>query len=108
MFDIHKITGHLTGFVETKIELLKLEAKEKISEFLVKAILVGVISLLIFLALLLALIGASISINILVESQYLGYLITSGALVIIILCLSLFLDKKRISDNIKDKLKDNE
>lgn len=108
MFDIHKITSHLTGFVETKIELLKLEAKEKLSEFIIKAIVIGVISLLIFLALLLALIGASISINILVESQYLGYLITSGALVIIILCLSLFLDKKRISDNIKDKLKDDE
>jgi len=103
VFDIHKITSHLTGFVETKIELLKLEASEKLSAFITKAIIFSVIVLFIFLALLLALIGASIKINLLLESQYLGYLVTAGILFIIILCLGLFLDKEAIAENLKQK-----
>lgn len=102
MFDIHKLTSHLTGFVETKIEILKLEAKERLSEFIVKAILIGIITLFIFIALLLALIGLSIKLNLLLQSAYLGYLITAASLIIVILCLVLFLDKDRIAQNLKN------
>ncbi len=103
MFDIHKITSHLKGFVETKIELLKLDAREKVSAFIAKAIIFSMMVLFIFLALLLALIGASIKINLLLESRYLGYLVTAGILFIIILCLGLFLDKKAVGENLKQK-----
>lgn len=75
LFDIDKIIDTFTGFLETKIELMKLDAKDEMSALIAKSMVFLTISIMALLAVLFLSLGMSTILNSYLESDYLGFLI---------------------------------
>jgi hypothetical protein len=105
-FKVDSLISNLTGYVETRVEILKLEAKEEISKQAANAAVYGVIGLLfavvlVFFSVAIALIiGESLG-------NFAGFLIVSGFYLIVGVVLLLNRDKliKSIESKISLKLK---
>lgn len=91
----------LTGYIETKVELTKIEAKEAISKIAAKIILY--LSLFIILQFTIAFISLTVGlvINHAFDSRYMGFLIVTA--VYILLMVIMFLKKDAILKNISEK-----
>ena len=74
LFDFNKIMEAFTGFVETKVELWKLEAKEEIGVLIAKMLLVMFIALFATLMLLFFTLGLAYWLNYLLESSFMGFI----------------------------------
>jgi uncharacterized membrane protein YqjE len=92
-FKLDKLLENLTGYIETQVELIKLDVKEQAEEsalrliqLLIMLIVLGVF--IVFFSLTLA-----VAVNILTESPYIGY-ITISFTYLGVLIFVLF-DKKR-------------
>ncbi|OEK03139.1 hypothetical protein BFP97_17140 [Roseivirga sp. 4D4] len=101
LFDLDKLVDTLTGFLETKIELLKLDAQEESTKLIAKAVVSLMIAVLCLMALLLISIGLSNVLNSYLESNFLGYIIV-GALY---LCFAgiVYFRRKSLLNQIKAK-----
>lgn len=75
LFDLEKLIDTLTGFLETKIELIKLDAKEEISGLIAKALVFVLLSIFALLAILFLSISLSVVLNSYLESGYLGFVV---------------------------------
>lgn len=96
IFRVKNIINALIGFIETKVELYKIQFKEEIAKALSILILVLMMSMaglffLLFLSLFL-----STLLNEILDSYYLGYLLLT--LVYLVIGILLFLKRKIISD----------
>lgn len=112
IFKLDKLTEHITGYVETEIELLKLEIREKTEEFLQKIIILAIAGVFIFLFLILFSVGLSLLLNNVLESNYLGFFIISFFYVFLSAILiirkknkfnSVFLKKRELSNDDREK-----
>ncbi len=75
LFDLEKLIDTFTGFLETKIELIKLDAREELTGLVAKALVFFVLMLLGLMAMIFLSFGLSTVLNVYLESRYLGYLI---------------------------------
>ncbi|MDB4447778.1 phage holin family protein [Roseivirga sp.] len=91
LFDFDKLVETLTGYLETKIELLKLDAKEELSGFIAKSLIFLFVLVFAFLTLLLFSLGLSSVLNSYLGSSYLGFLIVG----VIYLTLALLVYSQR-------------
>jgi len=82
LFDIDKLLDTLTGYLETKLEIFKLDLKEEIASIISKIIIYLIIGLLGIIALAFTLLAVAEFLNDYFESSYIGYLINVGFLVI--------------------------
>lgn len=83
MIDFDKLLDSLSGYLETKIELIKLDIEHEVQKLITKAVLIVFMGLAISLAVVLLSIGASLLINELLESEFLGFVIISGGYLLI-------------------------
>lgn len=96
IFRVKNIINALIGFIETKVELYKIQFKEEIAKAISILILVLMMSMaglffLLFLSLFL-----STLLNEILDSYYLGYLILT--LIYLVIGILVFLKRKIISD----------
>jgi hypothetical protein len=94
----------LTGYIETKVELTRIEAKETISKIAAKIMLY--ISLFILLQFTIAFISLTVGtiLNEILDSRFAGFAIVSGLYLLIIIIM--FLKKDAILKNISEKTLD--
>lgn len=82
------IINNLSGYVETRVALVKIEIREEVAAILSKALMVMVVSMIGFLCLLFLCIGLANYLNVVLESEFGGYMIIAlffGLLLVILL-----------------------
>ncbi|MFZ5999868.1 MAG: phage holin family protein [Bacteroidota bacterium] len=106
---LENLVSSLTGYVETKVALVKMEIREEVAHVVSKGIVMLVLSLFGFLFLLFASIGIAKYLNTFFEGDYAGFLIVGGffglLLLIIVLFKNTFLHafEKQIKENFRKK-----
>ncbi|WP_155211038.1 phage holin family protein [Fulvivirga aurantia] len=104
MFNLDKIKDDFIGYAETKIELLKLELKEEIARAMAKLLIQMLLGICLLIALILLSIAASIKINQLLDSAFLGYLVVAFIYITFVLTFYLFVDRNKLHKTISDKI----
>ncbi|MDN5203954.1 phage holin family protein [Fulvivirgaceae bacterium BMA10] len=106
-----KFIKNLIGFVETKIELLKLDVREEISKVLAKLIAIIVLLLLCFLMIIFLSLALGNYLNDILESSFLGYLIVAAVYLILIAIMNFLKNsgsfKKMIDKQVKKMVSKN-
>jgi Putative Actinobacterial Holin-X, holin superfamily III len=101
---LDNLMEHLSGYVETKVALAKLEIREEVAHVVAR----GIISLIVLLFGLLFLVFLSLALarylNTLFANEFAGYLIVGGAFGLIFLILLTF--RKSILHSLEKKLKE--
>jgi uncharacterized membrane protein YqjE len=103
--------SNLSGYVESKVELVKLEIREDVARLLSKSIVYGVIILLAFLFLIFFSIGIAQYMNTFFEDSFAGYLIVALVYAITFFLFLLFRKsiyksfERRFSEMIRSKEK---
>ena len=80
ILDPNGLVDNLYKYVQTNIEIAKVEIQEKIEDTIKKVALVAILAIICTLFLIFLLITLSSFLNEILESQYLGYLIITGIL----------------------------
>lgn len=106
LFDLDKLVNTLSGFIETRIELLKIDAKESLTVVVTKIVTLSLISVTGLFILFFLLMGLSGLLNQLLESQYLGYVIVAGFFVLVLLIILAL--KEKIGDKIREQISEIE
>lgn len=75
ILDLDKLIDALTGYIETKIELLQLDLKEELTSVMAQVVAVGAIVVSSLVAFLFLFLGLAALLNQLLESSFLGYFI---------------------------------
>lgn len=86
---VDKLIESLTGYLETRVELIKLEIREEFAGFMVKTVMVVMVLMLAMFLVFFAGIGASLWLNGLLGSTYLGWLIVGGIFLLKIISILL-------------------
>jgi hypothetical protein len=105
-FKVDSLISNLTGYVETRVEILKIEAKEEISKQLSNAAVYGAIGFLFVLVLLFLSTAVALTIGERI-GNFAGFSIVAGFYLIVAIVLLLNREKliKKIEANIALKLK---
>ena len=106
LFDIDKLLDTLTGYLETKLEIFKLDLKEEIATTLSKVVIYVIIGLLAIIALAFALFALAAFLNDYLESSYIGYLINVAILVLF--GVLLYFNKKKIGHAIWKRIEEED
>ncbi len=77
-FNIDSIIDNLSGYIEKKIALLKIELKEDLAVAGAKILIMLVLALFMFMIILFLSIGAGVLLNMVLENDYLGFFIVAG------------------------------
>lgn len=75
MFKIDNLMESLTGYIEAKVELIKIDIKQEGARLIATAIIYTFMTLLALLALISLTIGLGALLNKAFDSEYLGYLL---------------------------------
>jgi uncharacterized membrane protein YqjE len=75
---LDSLIQNITGFVETRIELMKIEIREDIAKAVSRGILMGAFFLVGFLFLIFFSLGLAAFLNTFFEQQYIGQWIVAG------------------------------
>ena len=78
LFNFDSILESLSGYIENRIELFKLEVKDEASRAIAKLIVLLILNLLLLLVLLFASAGAAMWLNHVLDHDYWGYMIVAG------------------------------
>jgi len=98
IFRLKNIINALIGFIETKVDLYKIQFKEEIAKALSVLVLVIIFSMIGLLFILSFSQFISELLNNLLGSQYFGYLIV--AFLYVIIGFIVYLNRKKISDSV--------
>ncbi len=102
IIDIDKLLDSLSGYLETKIELIKLDIESEVHKIVAKAIIILLIAATVSLAIILLSMGLSMLLNAALESSFLGYIIVSG--VYILFGLIVYLRRDKIYQSVMDSI----
>jgi len=92
---LDNLVGSLTGYLETRVELIRLEIREETARILSYALMIGLLLLLGILFILFVSIGLANYLNDFFNSSSSGYWIVAG--IYGLPCLLIFLLRKNIS-----------
>lgn len=84
-FRLDSLTEDLSGYVEARVELLKIEVREEVAKALTRAMVIGAIVLLGVLCLLFVSLGAALFINQYFVDTYAGFFLVGGFYLILLL-----------------------
>lgn len=102
LFDLDKLINTLTGYIETRIELLKLDLKEGLSVAITKLVLISLLSLFGFFVVFFVFLGLAAILNDLLESHFWGYLLVAGFFALgLFIVLAL---REKIADRIRKEI----
>lgn len=101
IFDFHKVIEAFNGFIETKVEILKLDAREEIGTLIAKLLVLLLIGLFSALVLLFLSLACAYALNDVLESTYAGLLIVGGFYLVI--SIVLYSNRKKVIHNIVEK-----
>lgn len=104
-FKIDKVLDSLTGYLDTRIQLLKVEIKEETSEFLARFLVSFALIVLIFCGVLFLSIAAALYIGSLLGSPFFGFLIVGSIYLILCILLYLLKDKLKLDERIFNQLR---
>jgi uncharacterized membrane protein len=99
---LDNLIDNLSGYVEARIDLLKIEIREDVAKVLAQGLVVGAVLLLALMFLLFFSIGLANYLNTFFTNIYAGYWIVAG--VYGIPCLVFLLFKNRISSYFEQKM----
>lgn len=99
LFDLDKLLETLTGYIETKIELLKLDAKEELSVAMARLATLLVIAASALLAVFFLSFGMAYLLNQYLDSSYLGFVFVGG--LYLILAALVYSRKEAIKSKLK-------
>jgi uncharacterized membrane protein YqjE len=77
-FRLNNFVDHLSGFVETRIALLKIEIQEEVTEIISKGLVLFLIFFFLFLFLMFLSLGLAIYLNRWFDDSYTGFLLVGG------------------------------
>ncbi|HYG37729.1 MAG TPA: phage holin family protein [Cytophagales bacterium] len=97
MLKVDNLVDNVAGYIENKIELVKLEAKETAARIIVKAILFSAIAIFSFFILIFASITAGLALNSALDSNYLGFLIVTGFYLLLLIVAFVLKNNEKIS-----------
>ncbi len=89
------LVDNLSGYVESRVELLKLEVREEMSKVVSHGLMIGVLFLLAMLFLVFLSIGLANYISFTYNTSYSGYWVVAGGYGLLFVMLLLF--RKKIS-----------
>jgi uncharacterized membrane protein YqjE len=69
---------NLTGYVEARVKLLKLEVREEVAKIMTQGLLLGLLSLVAFLFIVFISIGIALFINQYFTENYVGFVCVAG------------------------------
>ena len=101
---LDRVIDGISGYVEARLELFKVEAREEVASVLSKGILFGVLLLLFLFALLLISVAGCIFIGEVLNSYSAGFLIGGGFYILLGILLYLLKDKLKIKEKINQYL----
>ncbi|MFY0594158.1 phage holin family protein [Roseivirga sp.] len=102
ILDLDKLVSNLTGYIETKIELVQIDVKEELTEKITKLVTFAIIALFVLLSVLFLSFAISALLNDYLGYPFLGYLIV-GAFYLL-LGVVFFLLKGKVLDNVKARM----
>ena len=102
IFKVKNLFDSLMGYIDTKVELYKIQFKEEAAKALVIAVFAIIFSMIGLLLILFLSLFISEALNSLFDSRYLGYLVI--CLFYVLLAFLVYLFRDRISDEIRNKL----
>jgi len=106
ILDPNGLVDNLYEYVQTNIEIAKVEIQEKIEDTIKKVGLIAILTIIGTLFLIFLLITLSSFLNEILESQYLGYLIVTGILGIFCGLVYMKINPLLKQPNVVEKLKD--
>ncbi len=109
-FKLDSLKENLTGYVEARVELLKLEVREDVAKVITRALVLGVIFFLAFLFIIFFSLGMAHFLNRYFGENFIGFWIVAGFYLILFAVSLAF--KKQLFQNLerlfKDRLKHKE
>lgn len=105
---IDSIIEHLTGIIEARVELAKIEIKEEVSKIGARIIAGVVFAFLAVMIIILLSISVAAWINFMLESGYWGYFIVTGFYLLTLILLIAFKVHIRLQKKIESALIDSE
>ena len=99
-FKLDRVIDGISGYVETRLELFKLEAREEMASITAKIFQAAFLILLILFALMLFSVAGCIALGKLVGSQSIGFLIGGSFYLILGILLYLLKDKLKVKEKI--------
>ncbi len=106
---LESVVEHLSGYVESKVALVKMEIREEVAHVIAKGIIAMVLLLFGFMFLLFLSIGVAHYVNIYFEGAYAGFLLVGGFYGLVFLMLVIFRKsflhsfEKKIIESIRKK-----
>lgn len=101
LFDIDKLVDNLTGYIETKIELIQLDVREELTQLIAKVLAFSIVAFFGLLGVVFISIGLSAMLNSYLESHYQGYLLVG--LLYLILAAVFFGARNNIIEKVKNR-----
>lgn len=104
IFDFNKLTETVSAYIETRVELLKLDLREQSVKFLAKLLTWGIVISTALTAIFFLSLGLTAFLNEVLNSSFLGYVVVAGLYILIGLCTYLMRGKieKRIHLEVKE------
>jgi len=100
---LEPIIDNIKGYIETRIQLIKLEAQERIAQVLTIILLIACVAFFGVLAFLFLNLALAAYLNTLLDSQYLGFLILGVFYLFLMLLVAINISKGGIHKLIKRK-----
>lgn len=102
LFDFDKLINTLTGYIETRIELLKMDMRESMSVVITKLAVFTLLGFLGFFVLLFLFLGLAQWLNQLLESAFLGYFLVAAFFVIALFLV--LISREKIMTRVKEQM----
>ena len=95
------IVENLSGYVEKRIELFKIEMKEDVALGAARLLIMLVLSLALFMLILFLSLGGAVLLNRILESDSLGFLLVAGFYLLIFMLFFLLKDTFKFEEKLK-------
>lgn len=106
IFDLDRLIASLQGYIETKVELVKLDAKEELQSVITKFLVLSLLVILVLLTVVFFSIGLAYFLNDLLGSNIWGFAIVG--LLYLLSSILVFSNKDRILKKIDESIKAND
>ena len=106
IIDFDKLLDSLSGYLETKAELIKLDIESEVHKIVAKAIIILLMASTVSLAVILLSVGFSVLLNNALKSSFLGFIIVSGFYVFF--GLVIYFRREKIFQLVMDSISDQE
>jgi hypothetical protein len=84
-FKLDGLLEHVSGYIDARVQLLKLEVREEVAKLITQGLVLGVLLLMAFLFIVFISIAAALVINEYMGKAYIGFLCVAGFYLMVLL-----------------------